>query len=121
MRINDLVALASLAVYAVNRYFLSFDFILPYDFAHYHLGDLCGGVLFPAYVNLVTLSLGGFEAISSIPKAALLGLGCSVAWEIITPLLLPSSTGDVLDALAYVAGSLIYAVCYRCTQKGRQI
>lgn len=81
---------------------------LPYEFAHYHLGDLCGGVLFPAYFNLLTYSVMKTEVISSYRKGILPSILCSLVWEVITPILAPTSTSDPIDAAMYAFGTMAY-------------
>lgn len=111
------IAVAAVLIYVCNAHLWSFDAFLPFEFAHYHLNDLCGGVLFPAYVNLVTDMVGGGAVITTYRRAILLGIGCSLAWEVLAPALLSGSTADPLDAVAYVAGAFAYTACYRSTKR----
>lgn len=116
-RLDVLAVVAAVATYTCNSYFWSFDSVLPYGFAHYHLNDLCGGVLFPAYVNLVVNTVRGEAVITTYRRAILLGVGCSLVWEVLAPIFLSNSTADPLDAIAYVTGTLAYTACYRLTKR----
>lgn len=112
-RFDVALSFAAISVYVCNRYIASFDAFLPYEFAHYHLGDLCGGVLFPAYFNLLTYSVMKTEVISGYRKGILLSILCSLVWEVITPILAPTSTGDPIDAAMYAFGTMAYVWCHK--------
>ena len=105
------VAAGALGLYALNRWVFSLDVVLPYDFAHYHLGDLCGGIAFPAYVNLLARAVRGSEIVTSLPSSLALSALCAVSWEVVAPALLPFSTGDIIDACMYAIGGLVYLAC----------
>ena len=111
------IAVSAALVYVCNTHFRSFDAILPHWLAHYYLNDLCGGVLFPAYVNLVAHLITGKEIVTTYSRAMLMGVGCSLVWEVVAPALLANSTADPLDAIAYVAGMLAYTACHRSAKK----
>lgn len=96
------------AAYCANRYYRLFDGFIPLSFARFHFGDLCGGALFPAYANLIALAVAKNPLISSFRRVVALEFVCSVAWEVIAPLVLARSTGDLLDVLAYFCGGLTY-------------
>lgn len=113
VHLDDLMAIVALAAYACNRYLVSFDAILPYDIAHYHFGDFCGGVVFPAYVNLLTRCVVGADCITSFPRELALGVVCAFAWEVMAPALLSFSTGDPWDVLAYLLGFMVHGIAYR--------
>lgn len=99
---------ATMALYCANRFYRLFDCCIPLSFAQFYFGDLCGGTLFPAYVNLVGLVVIKKPLINSFKRILILELICSIAWEVIAPLVLPRSTGDALDVLAYFCGGLLY-------------
>lgn len=111
IRVDVALSIAAIAAYLCNRYFISFDAFLPYEFAHYHFGDLCGGFLFPAYFNLLTYSVKRTEAVDGYAKGLLLATVCSFAWEIVTPALSEKSTGDPVDAAMYFFGTMAYIWC----------
>ena len=106
-------------VYLVNRYIASFDFFLPYNFAHYQLGDLCGGIIFPAYVNVLCETVSGKTPICSLASSLTLSAGCSICWEVLAPILLEFSTPDPLDACMYVIGGILYLVAFKLTADSR--
>lgn len=112
-RFDVALSFAAISVYVCNRYISSFDAFLPYEFAHYHLGDLCGGVLFPAYFDLLTYSVMKTEVISSYRKGILPSILCSLVWEVITPILTPTSTSDPIDAAMYAFGTMAYVWCHK--------
>ncbi len=93
LRLDDGVALAALGAYLCNRYLVSFDFLMPYEVAHYHFGDFCGGVLFPAYVNWLTRWIIGRDVVTTLPREIVCGLACGFVWEVLAPAVLPFSTG----------------------------
>lgn len=108
---NILPFIAALT-YLINRFLFSFDILLPYAFAHYHLGDLCGGIIFPAYVNVLSEVFSSRHLIASLRASLILSCICSIAWEVITPLVFMYGTADPIDALMYFVGGLIYLVGY---------
>ena len=63
---SNLVPLLATLVYLINRFAFSLDCVLPYEFANYHLTDLCGGIVFPARL------LSPFSSISSTSAAVIL-------------------------------------------------
>lgn len=111
---NLLPLLAGIA-YLVNRYIASFDFFLPYDFAHYQLGDLYGGIIFPAYVNVLCETVSGKAPICSLESSLALSAGCSICWEALAPMALEFSTPDPLDARMYVIGGILYLAAFKLT------
>ena len=113
---NALPLLAAL-VYFINRFVISFDILMPYAFAHYHLGDLCGGIIFPAYVNVLTEVFSGRHLIAGLGAFLILSCICYVTWEVITPLVFMYGTADPVDACMYFAGGLIYLSGYHVTHK----
>lgn len=116
---NLLPLLAGIA-YLVNRYITSFDFFLPYDFAHYQLGDLCGGIIFPAYVNVLCETVSGKTPICSLASSLALSVGCSICWEVLAPMVLEFSTPDPLDACMYVIGGILYLAAFKLTAGNRK-
>ena len=84
--------------------------MLPWEVAKYHFGDFCGGVFFPAYVNLVLAFFGRDVRVSSIISVLLAITLCSFVWEVVGPLLVESSVGDLWDVVAYYLGGGIFLV-----------
>ena len=78
---SNLVPLLATLVYLINRFAFSLDCVLPYEFANYHLADLCGGIVFPAYVNVLTRVVSGREIICGLGSSLLLSALCTVCWE----------------------------------------
>lgn len=103
------VALAILVVYAVNRFLLKP--VMPNHAIGYflkcHFNDFLGGILFPIYVNiLIGIYLGKENQMAHVMEFVCLGILCALFWEAIAPILLPYSTADILDCIAYLAGSI---------------
>lgn len=74
-----------------------------------HVNDYLGGVAFAAYLNLiVSLSRWPDRRLHRPLHFVAAGVLCGLFWEGVTPLFLPSSTGDPLDVAAYVLGMLTY-------------
>lgn len=95
-------------MYCANRNFNLFDGVLPYEFLKNYFNDMCGGALFPVYVNLLCIALNCKCRIDSFIKIAVLELACSVSWEIIAPIVLEWSVADRWDVVAYFAGGIVY-------------
>ena len=108
IRAAKALAVSAFAFYLINRFVFSFDSLIPWKSLRYHLNDLCGGILFPFYVDTLCMAITGRRLINSIPRALLLSAVCSICWEALVPLFLPYSTGDILDAVAYALGIIAY-------------
>ena len=109
---NILPLFAGIA-HLLNRYIASFDCFLPYGFSHYQLGDLCGGIIFPAYVNTLSEAVCGKTLINGLPSSLILSTGCSLCWEVLAPALFDFSTPDMLDACMYFIGGILYLVAFK--------
>lgn len=99
--------------YCANRFLNLFDGLLPTAFTRNHFNDLCGGMLFPAYANVLLEVLKMPVRIDDYPKVIGLGLLCSFAWEVVAPLVLERSTADPIDACMYLIGGIIYVFARR--------
>ena len=108
------VAAAAVLLYCLNRFtdcFLSVPFLRP--FFRYHFNDMLGTVLFSAYWNLLLL-WKGFRPWRRLGQLLLIGCLCAAVWEGVMPLLLPYSTADWLDCIAYLGGAALYWLMERC-------
>ena len=103
-----IIVFLALVLYLINRFVYSLDMLIPWGMMRYHLNDLCGGVLFPLYVDMISAVIKKRRLITSLPRALSLSAACSICWEVIAPLFLPYSTGDPLDAVAYTLGIIAY-------------
>ena len=103
------VAGLGLALYIVCRYTDLLGW-LPARVARNHGCDLAGGLVFPAYVDALCLATERQRVITTWPRAAILAVICCMSWEVLAPLVMPSSTADPLDAIAYALGIAIYAL-----------
>lgn len=102
-------------LYCANRFLDSFASLIPQSFLDSHFNDLCAGVMFPAYTNLLmTIAKTSFR-VDRISRLLILATVCSLFWEALTPILLPNSTGDWMDAAMYYTGGLLYgAIRHNC-------
>lgn len=83
-------------------------------FVHGYLNDLLAMPLIVAYTNVLIRWVGRCSA----PLVTPLAIGgltafCVVVWEGLTPLLLPTSTADLIDVIAYCLGSCFYYLAVR--------
>lgn len=104
---SNLAPLLATLVYLINRFAFSLDCVLPYEFVNYHLADLCGGIVFPAYVNVLTRVVSGREIICGLGSSLLLSALCAVCWEVLVSCVLYFGTADPIDALMYFLGGLV--------------
>ncbi len=102
--------IAPFIFYGINE-LIKFKVSIPVFgyFFRYHFNDYLGGISFAAYVNLI-LSFSNWTTFrfTKIKHFIVEGLICGIAWEVITPMFLSSSTGDKWDIVAYIAGMLTY-------------
>ena len=112
-RLEALYSLAILSLYCSNRILGIWDDFLPAWFCSGHFGDICGGLLFPAYANVICMASGSSFRADSPGKLLLLGLLCAMFWEGLAPLLLSYSVADVSDCLCYLIGCQIYGLLKR--------
>lgn len=115
---NILPLFADIA-YLPNRYIVSFDCFLPYGFSHYQLGDLCEGIILPAYVNTPSKAVCGKTLINGLPSSLIISTGCSLCWEVLAPALFDFSTPDMLDACMYFIGGILYLVAFKLGSTNR--
>jgi len=109
VRLMLAIAGLGLALYVTCRYTDLLGW-LPARVARNHGCDLAGGLVFPAYVDALCLATGCQRIVTTWPRAAILAVICCVSWEVLAPLMMPSSTADPLDAVAYTLGIAIYAL-----------
>lgn len=102
------IATAGLALYVVSRYTTWLAW-LPANVARNHLGDLAGGLVFGAYVDALALVVAKRRLLTSWPRTLALWLLATFVWEGLAPYLI-TSTADVIDTAAYLAGFSIYHV-----------
>lgn len=101
-------AFAGLTLYAISRYTPLLSW-LPANVARNHLGDLAGGLVFGAYVDALALTVIRRRLLTSWPRTLALWALATLVWEGLAPYLI-TSTADVIDAAAYLAGFSIYHV-----------
>ncbi len=116
-RFDGAVLAIVLLIYFVNRIIKVYgDYLVFDDFFRYHFNDLCAGIAFIAYINLV-LSFSKYNRITKIWQILLFALLCSFWWEVITPIYKNDSTPDILDALSYFIGTVLYWALDRYTNR----
>lgn len=102
------IIVAMIVIYAINKNTPFFDNILPFHIASSYLNDICAGILFPAYTNILCIIARSSWRITSLFSVFALGILCSFVWEVVSPAIVPYSVGDPLDCVCYIAGGLIY-------------
>jgi len=107
------VLLLSLALYCSNRFILkplSQQGIIG-NILRNHFNDYLGAIVFLAYTNILVVCAGyPAKRINSFIPILCLGLLCAIVWEGLLPLILPYSTADFLDCIAYLLGAITYWV-----------
>lgn len=83
-----------------------------------HFNDFLGGVSFIALVNAI-LFFSIYNKIKKLGIILIIGVGCSIVWELITPIFLDSSTGDFWDAVSYSLGFTLYWMIKRFINKDK--
>ena len=111
------IAIITIVIYISNRFLNVFDLIVPWEFAHYHLGDLCGGVLFPAYVNMLSRVFIHKYLINGWVSSLIMSIVCCLCWEVLTPIITQNSTADPIDAIMYILGGVIYMIYHSYVQE----
>lgn len=119
LRFEVAVACVGACLYFLNSYAQPLRGTPLGSFMANHFNDLVGGVVFPAYVNGLCIVLGAPWRVDSLAASLALSALCALSWEVIAPIFIERSTGDLLDALIYVAGGLIYLALRRALVKPR--
>lgn len=83
-----------------------------------HFNDFLGGVSFIALVNVI-LFFSIYNKVKRLGSILLIGVACSIVWELITPVFLDSSTGDFWDAVSYSLGFTLYWIIKRFINKDK--
>ena len=101
-----LSAVVILVLYTANRFLLiPATTGLLHDLLAWHGADALAGALMLCIVNLL-LWCSGRAPLRRFLSATLFLLGCGLFWEVITPLYLPRSVGDLWDVLACWLGGM---------------
>lgn len=80
-----------------------------WNFGDAHLHNLMAMPILLGWIDCIAsreTAAGGL--VTGVGFSAALTAVCCMIWELLVPVLKPSSVGDWLDVLAYVAGSLFY-------------
>ena len=114
---NLSILLISLLFYAANRFSRLFTSI-PHlaSFFRFHFNDYLGAIVFIAYLNLLLVA-GKRSVCVRFPLLLIWAGVLSLMWEGVAPLILPYSTADWLDCLAYFLGVTTYWLLWRLYQK----
>lgn len=101
--IDALTLILSSVLYLVNVLF-----IRKYGGSFFvsHFNDVCCGIWFLAYSNLLLKLIG--KRLNDICAIMLYLFGWAIVWEYFGPIINKSSTCDNLDILAYLSGGVIY-------------
>ena len=116
MKRNIYIIIFSLTVYTFNRIFKSYiDIPIIGCLCRCHLNDYIGGIVFPAYVNIL-LYRAKYKQIKNYMVIAFIMLLCGIIWEYIFPYLFSYSVSDIFDVLAYMLGGVTYCFIFRLNQ-----
>jgi hypothetical protein len=78
-------------------------------FFNWYFNDILAGIFFLAYSNLLLLFIK--RRIQKFIHCVLYIFFWGIAWEfVVPPLFKANATSDILDIIAYVTGSIIYAL-----------
>jgi hypothetical protein len=110
---DNILPLVAACIYLTNRFVMRLDFVVSPDFAANHLGDLCGGIIFPAYVNTLARVVTMRPLITTLGRTLALMAVCALCWELLAPVVITHSTPDPLDACMYVLGGLMYLLAFK--------
>lgn len=73
-----------------------------------YLNDAVGGIAFLAYANLLIALYSPAKRIRRLPRCLAFIFACGLLWEYAFPVIVPNSTTDPLDLVAYLVGALAY-------------
>ena len=82
-----------------------------------HFSDYLASTLMLAYTNvLISIIKGPTYRLTKFSHIIGIGLLCCFFWEGLSPQLLPRSTADWLDCIAYIFGAITYwVICEKHT------
>lgn len=104
-----------MAIYGIHRAFASPD--EPY-FVHAHLHDLMAMPILLGWIDLIVDHGSPVARRFTTPAAAaILTIIGIVVWEVLDPLVDPTSVADPVDALCYVTGAIAYVGCRSILRK----
>lgn len=111
-------AVASLAIYLINRFIIKRSIIsceyLIARILKYQLNDFLGAFLLCAYINIALLFIYKDREMISLKIYFLVGCLCCLFWEIIIPIFFKrNSTPDILDCIAYMLGCFAYWILFK--------
>ncbi len=81
-----------------------------------HYNDFLGGISFIALVNVILL-FSKYNKIKKLKHILIIGLICSIAWELVTPVFVSESIGDFWDVISYGLGFTLYWIIKRYISK----
>lgn len=107
---NIILSIIFLSIYCINRS-LKNTINIPYIdwILKCHLNDFIGGFIFCVYLNMI-LVLNNRKPISNFFTLIIIIFGVSVLWEYFFPIILPYSTSDFFDIIAYLLGACTFAL-----------
>jgi hypothetical protein len=78
------------------------------EIIRYHVNDYLGSFLMCSYINIVMYYFNGRLIRVNLLHYVLIGIMCSIFWEVLAPFVLKYSTPDILDCIAYILGTISY-------------
>ena len=95
-------------IYLLNRIFKSYVKIPVLGYiCQCHLNDYIGGIVFCIYLNVLLILNKRTPVVSLFPLCGIM-ICVSLMWEYFFPLMLPYSTSDAWDVVAYMLGTITY-------------
>jgi len=116
---NFYLILLSAILFYINEA-IKFEIKIPYwgYLLRNHYNDFLGGISFMALINLILL-FSKYNKIKKLKIIILIGLMCSIFWEVITPIFKVDSTGDFWDFIAYSIGFTLYWIIKKYKNKDK--
>ncbi len=112
-----IILLLSMTIYVINRFFLSkidFNYITE-TILRYHFNDFLAPIVFMSFINIYIdfFRVDKKYKIKRLKVVMCLSIVCCIAWELVAPVILKRSTGDILDCLAYIMGAFLFWIIMR--------
>lgn len=116
---NLFLILLSAILFYINEA-IKFKIKIPYwgYLLKNHYNDFLGGISFMALINFI-LFFSKYNKIKKLKIILLIGLMCSIFWELVTPIFVIDSTGDFWDAISYGFGFTVYWIIKRLKNKDK--
>lgn len=96
-------------LYLVNRFLKPTTNIYLIDYIlQCHFNDFIGAIIFCVYTNTILVISKRRKPIFNFWVLLVYMLIIAICWEFLFPIILPYSTSDFLDVIAYLFGTIVY-------------